>query len=501
VKASFLLLTSLIATFAPVHATDAPPKNILMIAVDDLRPMLGCYGDKRIKTPNIDRLAASGMLFERAYCNYAKCGPSRLSLMTGLRPSSVQVYDHGKGAPEEFRGRRPDAVSMARFLKDQGFETRSFGKIDHDGWQIPTDWSAPPFAGRENEILEIMDPENPNAPTLIADRKACPVMQSPDVPDDHLFEGRMTSEVIRQLSERETNDPFFFAVGFRRPHLPFVAPKQYHDLYQPDESWLPSNPGPPLDAPPFAWFNSNGYVSAAKALGLTIPLRPTREKAIAMNGYEMRSYLGVPPEGSIPQDLQLDLIHAYAACVSYVDTQIGRLLDHLESNDLRENTIVLLWTDHGWHLGEMSAWGKMTNYEIATRVPLIVSVPGLTPGRTCSLVELVDLYPTLCELSSKPAPSHLEGQSFASILRDPEASTKEAVLHDYVRDKSGLTGKAIRTDRYRYVQWTDRTGALEAEELYDLQEDPNETVNLAAKDPTTATRLRKTMETLRNRPE
>jgi len=491
-----LLLLFIVAASALSSPAEDTRKNVIMIAVDDLRPMLGCYGDTRIKTPNIDRLARSGTLFERAYCNYSKCGPSRLSLMTGLRPGSVQVYGHGDAEPAAFRARRPDAISVARRLKDYGYETRSFGKIDHDGWQLASDWSRAPFAGREDEMLEIVDEENPDKPTLIADRHSCPVMQAPEVADDHLFEGRMTSEVIKQLDEVQEAKakPFFFAVGYRRPHLPFVAPKRFFDLYEKDDSWLAPNPEPPEGSPPFAWFNSDGYVSAAKKFGLNIPEQPDRETAIALNGYEMRSYLDVPREGAIPAERQIELVRAYAACVSYVDAQVERILDSLDESGLRENTIVMLWSDHGWHLGEMSAWGKMTNYEVGTRVPLIVSVPGLAGGRTEAIVELVDLYPTICELTGVTAPPHLEGDSFVSVLEDPRAVTDGVAFHDYVRHQGRYFGRAVRTPKYRCVVWHDREGKVEFEELYDLEEDPNETVNIAAEEQDRVKTLRSMLE-------
>ncbi|MEM7601974.1 MAG: sulfatase [Verrucomicrobiota bacterium] len=461
-----------------------------MIAVDDLRPMLGCYGDDRVKTPNLDALAAESMLFEKAYCNYAKCGLSRLSLMTGLRPGSIGVYDHGDKNVAEFRERRADAVPMSRWFRDAGYETRSFGKIDHDGWDIPEDWSAPPEPGREGEMLEIFDEENPDGETLIADRRACPVMQSPDVPDDHFFAGRMTTRVTGLLEAREGDKPFFYAVGFRRPHLPFVAPKKYRDLYEPDQSWLAGNPDPPTGVPFFPWFNSDGYIGMARALGEPMPDKMSPEAALSFNGMEMRSYLGVPVKGPIPETLQLELLGAYAACVSYVDEQIGRLMDQLEKSGLRENTIIVFWSDHGWHLGEMSAWGKMTNYEIATRVPLLISVPGKQSGRTKSLAALVDLYPTFCDLLSVDTPEHLEGVSLVPVLADSEAEVKGAVFHRYQRYKGRYFGRAVKTQEYRYVRWSNKQGELEAEELYDQKRDPNETTNISAEYPGIAARMK-----------
>ncbi|MEM7603661.1 MAG: sulfatase-like hydrolase/transferase, partial [Verrucomicrobiota bacterium] len=189
------------------------------------------------------------------------------------------------------------------------------------------------------------------------------------------------------------DQPHFLAVGYRRPHLPFIAPKRDFDLYQPDRTWLAPNPLPAENQPVASWFNSDGYIGTARKVGLTLPKRPTRDEAIAWNGYEMRSYLDVPYHGPIPEARQLELLQAYAACVTYIDRQIGRLLEHIDF----ENTVVVLRSDHGWHLGEHSAWGKMTNYEIATRIPLLIAAPDLQPERTDRLAELVDLYPTLCD--------------------------------------------------------------------------------------------------------
>ncbi len=476
-------LSLLLCAFAPsasFAATGARP-DILMIAVDDFRPWLGCYGDPRAKTPNLDRLASRGVLFERAYCQYAKCGVSRLSLMHGLRPDSIQAFGgHARKYADAFRDRRPDAVTLARWLKDQGYHTRGLGKIQHDGWDLENDWSRPPMPGREKEMLEIFDEKNPDGPTLIAERWDCPVLQHPDVPDDHFFAGRMTGQAIRILGDRDPHQPLFLAVGYRRPHLPFIAPKKYWDLHQPNASWLPKNPTPPIGSPVMAWFNSDAYVGGARRTGHKMPDPPTREEGPLWNGYEMRSYQGVPEHGVIDIPIQLDLQHAYAACVSYVDAQIGRLLVALEKSGRRNNTVIVLWADHGWQLGEHSAWSKMTNFEVATRVPFIVVAPGIRPGRTRNLAELVDLYPTLCDLAGIAKPPHLEGQSLLPILREPGRPTIDTALSQHARFREKFMGRAMRTDRHRFVAWFEtKTGRVVERELYDHETDPLETRNLA----------------------
>ncbi|MEM6277899.1 MAG: sulfatase [Verrucomicrobiota bacterium] len=489
----FILLTATLFTSA-LFAEEEKRPNILMIAVDDLRPMLGCYGDDRVKTPNIDALAAESMVFEKAYCNYAKCGLSRLSLMTGLRPGEIAVYDHGYENVAKFRARRSDAIPLSRWFRDRGYETRSFGKIDHDGWDVPEDWSAPPEPGRDREMWEVVPENDPTGETIIADRRACPVQQFPEVEDDHFFAGRMTTRVSALLTARENDEPFFYAVGYRRPHLPFIAPKKYRDLYTPDSSWLAPNPEAPEGVPFFPWFNSDGYTGMAKALEDPMPEKMTAEAAWEFNGFEMRSYLGVPTRGAIPEEMQLDLLGAYAACVSYVDAQIGRLLKVLESSGLRENTIVVFWSDHGWHLGEMGAWGKMTNYENGVRIPFLISTPGKSAGRTESLAALIDLYPTLCDLAGIESPPHLAGEVLTPVLENPTHSVKDAVYTSYQRYKGRYFGTAVKTMDYRYVRWVNRKGEVEAEELYDQKRDPLETKNIAPENPDVRKRMAQLLE-------
>lgn len=459
-------------------ATAASP-DILLIAVDDLRPMLGCYGHQQIKTPNINELARRGVVFERAYCQYAKCGTSRLSLMTGLRPDAIGVFSNNTKDVKAFRRQQPDVKSLARWLKDRGYRTQSFGKIYHDGWDLASDWSVPSSPGRNREMWEVVDSGDASKPTLIAERLDCPVMQSPDVADEHLFAGRMTQQVLQVMKQKPLDQPSLLAVGYRRPHLPFVAPKKYYDLYQVDRSWLAPNPLPNSRVPVMAWFNSDGYVGSAKRVGLQMPTSPTRAEAIAWNGYEMRSYNGVPNHGPIDESLQLDLIHAYAACVSYVDAQVGKLLDELKRQQRLESTVVILLSDHGWHLGEQSAWGKMTNYEIATRVPLIIAGPSITPGRAQSLAELVDLYPTICDLAEIEKPKHVQGESLIPAIRQPDQASQKFAISQYARFGGRFMGHAIRTERYRFVRWTDtRQNKVAARELYDHRSDPQENRNL-----------------------
>ncbi|MDG1897404.1 MAG: sulfatase [Fuerstiella sp.] len=473
------LATVMFYTMAAVCSADRP--NFLMIAVDDLRPMLGCYGHPGIRTPNIDRLAERGFVFERAYCQYAKCGTSRLSLMTGLRPDTIGVFSNNEKDVAAFRKRRSDAPSIAAWMKQHGYHTQSFGKIFHDGWDNAADWSVPSSPGRPREMWEIVDHADPTQPTLIAERLDCPLMQSPDVADDHLFAGRMTTDVIASLNRLPQDRSAFLAVGYRRPHLPFIAPKKYFDLYQPDKSWLAPGAIPGDDQPIMAWYNSDGYVGSARRVGLTMPNPPNRQQAMAWNGYEMRSYVGVPNQGPIDVATQLRLLQAYAACVSYADAQIGRLLDAVDHSEQFKDATIILWSDHGWHLGEKTAWGKMSNYEIATRVPLIMAGPDISPGRTQAISELVDLYPTICQLAGVQPPGQLQGESLVNVLQHPRQNSDAIAFSQYSRFNGKYMGRAIRTDRYRFVAWKNvKTQQIVERELYDHQTDPHETRNMAA---------------------
>ena len=471
----------LVLIFLCLKMASGKSPDIVMFAIDDLRPMLGCYGDSRIKSPNIDSLAARGVIFERAYCQYAKCGTSRLSFMSGLRPDSIGIFSNNSADVERFRERRPDVDSLAQWLKRSGYHTQSFGKIYHDGWDNRDDWSSDSYPGRDREMWEVVNAENTSAPTVIAERLDCPVIQSPDVNDEHLFAGRMTTKVIGTLDHFESSKPLFLAIGFRRPHLPFVAPKTYFDRYSVDASWLAPNQNPDPRTAVMSWFNSDGYIGSARRVGLEMPVRPDHAQAMSWNGYEMRSYVGVPNQGLIPEATQINLIRAYAACISYVDAQIGRILEHLQRSPRFKNAVVILWSDHGWHLGEQSAWGKMTNFEVATRVPLIIAAPGVPHGRTDHLAELVDVYPTLCDLANIDKPKHLEGDSLLPALQSGSSNPDSIALSQYTRFRERYMGRAIRTQRYRYVAWFDqRENKIVERQLYDHQVDPHENNNLAA---------------------
>lgn len=483
-RKSILLLLGL-AVCCAGGAMAAPAKpNVLLVCVDDLKPLLGCYGDSMVKSPNIDRLATRGVTFERAYCNQAVCAPSRNALMTGLRSQTLGIYDLGTN----FRNSVPDAITVAQHFRASGYRTEAMGKIMHVGHGNHEDaasWTVPHWRpGGGGYVL----PENvENVKRTAAKAKADGVPESKraslpkgastecaDVADDAYADGMIATEAIRRLraAKDRPGEPFFIGVGFIKPHLPFCAPKKYWDLYKASAFPLPSMKTPPRGAPEFA---------------------PT-------TWGELRSYSDIPPTGALDDAQTRHLIHGYHAAVSYMDAQLGRVLDALDEMGLAKNTIIVLWGDHGWHLGDHGMWCKHTNYEQAARIPIIVAGPGMKAGaKTVALIETVDLYPTLCEIAGLPAPSGLEGKSFAATLKDPTAPTKEAVMHVYPRG-GGLIGRAIRTARHRLVEWKVPGTAADAAvfELYDYQADPLETKNLAAEQPAIVAQLR---AILANHPE
>jgi len=442
----------------PEPRTVRPP-NVLFLAIDDLRPALGCYGDPLALTPHIDELARRGILFQRAYCQQAVCSPSRLSLLTGRRPDTIRVWD----LATHFRRARPDAVTLPQHFKNHGYLTRSIGKILHGSGKPARDapsWSEPPlYDVVRDPSLRYARRENREGRGL--KRVAT---ESADVPDETYVDGlvcRAALEVIDELATKK--QPFFLAVGFRKPHLPFCAPKRYWDLYDP------------------------------KAIPDPVPTtHPQRAPELAVRSWmELEGYSDIPKTGEFPMTKRRELRHGYYACVSYIDALVGRLLERLEARNLTENTVICLWGDHGFHLGEQGLWTKANNYEWATRVPLILVPSGSkrTGKTTDALVELVDLYPTLAELCGLPVPEGLEGVSLEPLLQEPDRPWKTAAFSQFPRARNeprhrgrgDFMGYALRTERYRYVEWRHgETGAVEARELYDQTTDPDETINLAA---------------------
>ncbi len=459
-KIRFTLLLLLFCSTMKLSAADRP--NVLFIAVDDLRAELGTYG-ATTRTPNFDQLAASGIRFDRAYCVQSVCGASRLAIMGGLYPTKTkeQTY-HVDGWRERF----PDLLTLQQHFGNQGYSTVGIGKIYHgaSGKGVdPENWGewikvkAPGYALEEsNEATRSHKKRDAAAGKKDLSRSRGPTTESADVADDFYVDGKRADEAVNQLGKLAAKgSPFFLAVGFTKPHLPFVAPKRYWDLYDRDSFSLPDNISWPPGYPDFARNVSAG---------------------------EMRAYSDY--EGKIPTDFSDDLnkrlIHGYHACVSYTDANLGKVLAALESNGLAKNTIVVLWGDHGWKLGDHSSWCKHTNFECDTRVPLIFRVPGSKAGAgksTKTLVELIDLYPTLCELTGLPIPEHCQGESFAKLFDDLNWKGRDSAYSSYPHGK--FIGHSIRFGKYRYTEWADRkTGKGNGRVLTDLVADPGEETNL-----------------------
>lgn len=487
---AWLALLAFGCTTAPAPETGATPSperpNVLFIAVDDLRPELGCYGAAHVLSPNIDRLASEGVLFERAYCQSAVCNPSRASLMTGKDPETIGVLD----LHTDLRVVSPDVVTLPQHLRGHGWRTASIGKIYHNifpdepSWDVRAYLPGFPFdpdavyAGEEGLAFQALRTERLVAAGRGESAKdrfghyylKAQATEAPDVPDAAYYDGAQTDWAVEQLAELARGEaPFFLAVGYYRPHLPFNAPKKYWDLY--DREAIPLATGPAAEA-----------VRDAPVMAIN-NLRELR-------GYTDFAHLSFPYESTLTEAERRLLKHGYLASVSYVDAQVGRLLSRLDELGLGGDTIVVLWGDHGWKLGEHRSWGKMTNYEIDTRVPLIVRAPGAQRAgrRVRSMVELVDLFPTLCELVGAPLREDLEGTSLVPLLCG-DGPAKSAVFSMYLRegiwvgpDGAEHIGHAIRTDRYRLVEWREReTGAVSGLELYDEVADPGETQNVAGR--------------------
>jgi len=505
---------------------------VLFIAIDDLRPELGCYGSMIAKSPHIDQLAKEGRLFERAYCQQSICSPSRASLMTGARPDQIGVIEN----TAYFRDLNPNIITLPQHFIKNGYEAVYCGKIyhgrmtdDQHSWSRGAAWNKLSFKQRpkpyglqknldllrENRIKMTEKYGVEGSRGLVHG----PAYESAEVPDHYFVDGFSTRLAITTLKDhlkKKPNQPLFLGLGFMKPHLNFVAPKKYWNLYDRKEISTSVEVEGPRDG---------------AAMGLHA-------------SFELRTRHGIPKTGPIGKELATDLLHGYFACVSYVDAQIGLMLSTLEELGIRDDTIIVVWGDHGWHLGEMGIWGKATNYEIATRVPLIFWTPKMKArGKsTDALVELVDLYPTLSELAGLPDPEHLAGKSLVPLLKDPDAKVKKFAVSQFpnpalrewaanplspgmretffgplieeveekIKKQMGqrwdrelfenhLMGYTIRTEQHRLVAWLDYR-EVNAEplylELYDLESDPAEKKNIADEFPAKAKALLKRLRSV-----
>ena len=442
---------------------DREKYNVLFLAVDDLRTELNCYGAEHIISPNIDRLAASGVQFTSAFVQQSICMASRASLMTGYRPERHGIY-----TGESVQDLVPGVVTMNKLFEQNGYSVSGFGKIyhfdeDHEG-QFGEEFMDPTgmWTGRgyyTDEAIEQMkyNESHPMPGRNHPDRG--PAFEAADVPDSGYIDGYNTEYALRKLRKyKEEGKPFFMAMGFHKPHLPFCAPKKYWDMYPLESIKHPEITEPPLNSHPYT----------LRDFG------------------ELRNYYGMPKTrpDRVGPDTTLILRQGYFACVTYVDALIGKLLDELEALELDANTIVILWGDHGYKLGDYGNWCKWTNMDIDTRVPLIIKVPGGNRDmQTDALVELLDMYPTLAELCGLGIPGHVEGRSLVPLLNDPKMEWVESVTtvwpHNRTKYEQVIMGYSVKTERFNYVEWVQlNTGEVLARELYDHRDDPEETVNV-----------------------
>ncbi len=481
--------------------------NILFIAIDDLKPILGCYGNTQIKTPNIDRLAKMGTIFLNSYVQQAVCGPTRASFMTGKRPDYTKVWD----LKTKMRDVNPDILSLPQYFSTQGYSTQGIGKVydprfvdkdlDKPSWTVPfykTDskyygTNGEPAEGRyqlpetkalaEKYIKEALDNGKTKAEANeYVQTKIKPSVESANVADNAYNDGAnilQAKDILIELSK--SNKPFFFAVGIAKPHLPFVAPTKYWNLYKRADM-------------PVAKFQKK----ATNAIGVAYH-----------NSGEIRAYTDIPPLLSftdqkeygitLPLDKQMELIHGYYAAISYTDALVGKLLNVLDSLNLTKNTIIVLLGDHGWHLGDHNLWCKHTNFEEATHAPLIISAPGIAPSKSKSQTEFIDIFPTICDLAGLNIPIILDGKSLAPIMKKKLLSVKEFSISQYPRSADGIEtdrqgyanakvmGYSMRNKQYRYTIWmtnnfrsTDifKKELIVGTELYDYTKDPLETNNV-----------------------
>ena len=419
--------------------------NILFIPVDDLRPQLGCYGHAQMVTPNIDSLASEGVVFTQAYCQVPVCGATRASLLSGVRPNRERFVSFKTWVDQDL----PGCLTLPQHFRDNGYRCVANGKVFHHAPDAAErSWSAPlwhtrndPHESWRNYLLE------ENKRTDASDKHRGPPVECADVADNAYYDGQIADHAVADLHELANDaEPFFLAAGFLKPHLPFNAPKRYWDYYRRKDISPADNPFRPRNAP---------------------------DEAIHQWG-ELRSYAGIPREGPLSDEQACELIHGYYAATSYTDAQVGRLVAELDRLGLREKTVIVLWGDHGWQLGEHGLWCKHCNFDTSLNAPLIVSAPGLGRGKASDgLVEFLDIFPTLCDLSAIPVPESCEGASFVDRLESPERPGKDAAFSRF------HSGDSIRTGRYLYTEWHDEAGRQTARMLYDHNTDPDENENIA----------------------
>ncbi|MBJ2173657.1 sulfatase [Aureibaculum sp. A20] len=464
--------------------------NILFLSIDDLRPDLGCYDNTEIKTPNIDALASSSMVMLNAYSQAAVCATSRASTLLGYRPDSTKVWHLG----DKFREINPNAVTMPQYFKKAGYHTVNIGKIFHNYMPDSISWDEPdlrpepyntkPYLKRDGETFYYSEKSNEIQSRVRDSLKIArkgkvlygdgwghgPAVEAADLPDSVFYDAMQMKLALKTIDRiKDKKEPFFLGLGFFRPHLPFVAPKKYWDMYPAGSVSPAANPSLPKNVPVMA-ANSN---------------------------YELRSYnnpykIGRPEDDPLPEKFADTLKRGYYASVSFIDKCVGDLIQGLKERGLYENTIIVLWGDHGWKLGDHNGWGKQTNFNIDTHVPLIIKPVNQVNGKRIeALSELIDIFPTLCDLAGVDKATYFQGTSLIPLFENPDLAWKEAVFSQFRRrarvskDGNEYMGYAMQTKQYHYIEWyhwdneKKEKGGFAASELYNHKIDPNETINVA----------------------
>ena len=486
---TLLILCSVCCTQQSTTTTKKNP-NVLFISIDDLRPTLGVYGDKTAITPHIDQLASEGTTFRQTFTQAAVCAPSRASLMTGVRPDSTRVWHLGN----KFREINPAAVTMPQHFAEHGYHTVNLGKIFHNYMPDSISWHEPDlrparykrkdWLKRDGETFYISDAVHKSQvikrdsllklrPVRYADGwNTGPAWEAAEVHDTMYYDGAQNELTKKTLTRLASMDkPFYMGLGYFRPHLPFTAPKKYWDLYDRDKIPVANNPSVPTKAP-----------------------NHTMNSMYELRHYDGFGHIGHPQSAyRMNADTAKILKHGYYASVSYVDQLLGDVVAHLKELDIYENTIIILWGDHGWKLGEHNSFGKMTNYNIDLEVPMIIRYPGQkNPGaQTFALTELIDMFPSLCEIAGIETPDYMQGTSFVPLINNPKQEWKSAAFSQFHRrprhaaDGGRYMGYSINTPEHHYIEWylwnpkTGLRGELQNKELYDRKADPTETTNIA----------------------